>query len=133
MPDKSFIGLETQSRSVDVEKGQLKFFVQATGETNPVYFDKEVARAALHPALSAPPTCRFCLETMAPSADSAMAKLGTNVGRVLLGEQQFTYGKPTCAGDTITLRTKVSDTTKRKATPSISSASPRANTSAVRL
>ncbi len=114
MLDKSFIGLETQPRSVDVEKGQLKFFAQATGETNPVYFDENAAKAAGHPTLPAPPTFLFCLETMAPSTDNVMAKLGINIGRVLHGEQQFTYGKPIYAGDTITLRTRVSDIYDKK-------------------
>jgi acyl dehydratase len=114
MLDKSFVGLETQPRSVDVEKGQLKFFAQATGETNPVYFDEEAAKAAGHPTLLAPPTFLFCLETMTPSTDNVMAKLGIDIGRVLHGEQQFTYRKPIYAGDTITLRTKVSDIYDKK-------------------
>ena len=51
---------------------------------------------------------------MAPSTEHVMAKLGINIGRVLHGEQQFTYGKPIYAGDTITLRTKVSDIYDKK-------------------
>lgn len=114
MLDRSFIGLETEPRSIEVEKGQLRFFAKATGEKNPIYFDEAAARAAGHPAIPAPPTFLFCLETMAPSRDSVMAKLGIDIGRVLHGEQQFTYGKPIYAGDTITMKTKVADIYDKK-------------------
>ena len=109
MLDTSFIGMETNPRSVDVEKGQLKFFAEATGETNPVYFDEAAAAAAGYPSLPAPPTFLFCLETMAPEKEDVLGQLGVNIGRVLHGEQRFTYGAPILAGDTITLTTKVAD------------------------
>ena len=114
MLDKSFIGLETRPRTVEVEKGQLKFFARATGEKNPVYFDEAAAKAAGHRALPAPPTFLFCLETMAPAQDGVMAKLGIDIGRVLHGEQQFTAGKPIYAGDTITMTTRIADMYDKK-------------------
>lgn len=114
MLDKSFIGFETAPRSVDVEKGQLKFFAKATGETNPIYFDEKAARDAGHPALPAPPTFLFCLQTMTPGDDDVMGKLGINIGQVLHGEQQFTNHKPIYAGDTITVKTKIADMYEKK-------------------
>src|SRR5690606_5557310 len=111
---KSFIGFETAPRSVDVEKGQLKFFAKATGETNPIYFDEKAARDAGHPALPAPPTFLFCLQTMAPGDDDVMAELGINIGQVLHGEQQFTNHKPIYAGDIITVKTKIADMYEKK-------------------
>lgn len=114
MLDKSFIGLETKPRSIEVEKGQLKFFADATGETDPVYFDEAAAKAAGHPTLPAPPTFLFCLGTMAPAEENVMGKLGVDIGRVLHGEQLFTYLKPIYAGDTITLKTRVSDIYEKK-------------------
>tara|TARA_R110000868_G_scaffold350693_2_gene612006 strand:+ start:5352 stop:5795 length:444 start_codon:yes stop_codon:yes gene_type:complete len=114
MLDKSFIGLETKPRSVDVEKGQLAFFAHATGEKNPIYFDEAAAKAAGHPAIPAPPTFLFCLGTMAPGDENVMGKLGVDIGRVLHGEQQFTYEKPIYAGDTITMTTKITDIYDKK-------------------
>jgi acyl dehydratase len=114
MLDKSFIGVETEPRSIEVEKGQLRFFAKATGEKNPIYFDEAAAKAAGHPTLPAPPTFLFCLETMAPSRDGVMAKLGIDIGRVLHGEQRFTCGKPIYAGDTITMKTRIADIYDKK-------------------
>jgi acyl dehydratase len=109
MLDKSFIGLGTAPRSILVEAGQLKFFARATGEKNGVYFDEAAAREAGHPALPAPPTFLFCLASLAPENENIIAKLGVDMGRVLHGEQTFTYGAPIHAGDVITLRTRISD------------------------
>jgi acyl dehydratase len=109
MLDRSFIGLETAPRSVQVEAGQLRFFARATGAKDPIYFDEAAARAAGHPALPAPPTFLFCLGSLAPEGDNIIAKLGVDMGRVLHGEQSFTYGKPIHAGDVITLTTRISD------------------------
>jgi len=109
MLDRSFIGFESKPRAVAVEKSQLRFFADATGETDPIYFDEAAARAAGHPALPAPPTFLFCLASLAPDGENVIARLGVDMGRVLHGEQSFTYGEPIHAGDTITLRTRISD------------------------
>ena len=44
MVDQSLKGFTSAPRHIDVEKGQLKFFAHATGETNPIYFDEAAAR-----------------------------------------------------------------------------------------
>jgi acyl dehydratase len=114
MLDKSFIGLTTPSRSVEVEKGQLKFFARATDETNRIYFDEAAAREAGHPALPAPPTFLMCLGSLAPDREDILGKLGVDIGRILHGEQHFTYLAPIYAGDVITLTTRVTDMYDKK-------------------
>jgi hypothetical protein len=57
--------------TVDVEKGRLRFFAKAIGQTDPVYTDEAAARAAGHPALPVPPTFLFCLEMDAPNPGAA--------------------------------------------------------------
>src|SRR3546814_4742604 len=104
MIDQSFKGFTSDPRKIDVEKGQLKFFAHATGETNPVYFDEKAARAAGHPALPAPPTFVFSLALGAPpSRGNILGDMGVDMRRILHGEQSFTYHRPIHAGDTITL------------------------------
>ena len=75
MIDRKFIGHKLPAISVPVEGGQLAFFAKATGETNPIYFDEQAARAAGHPALPAPPTFSFTLNSL------ARAKAGPGRGR----------------------------------------------------
>jgi acyl dehydratase len=62
MLDKSKIGFEFQSFTADVEKGRLRFFAKAIGETNPIYTDEAAAREAGYRALVAPPTFTMVLE-----------------------------------------------------------------------
>lgn len=114
MLDQSFVGHEFPVRTVEVEAGQLRFFASATGETNPVYFDLDAARAAGHPALPAPPTFQFSLEIMSSGDAGALALLGVDIGRVLHGEQSFTYHGQIYAGDRISLRTRITEIYAKK-------------------
>ena len=112
--DKSRIGHEFAPRFADVEKGQLKFFAKATGESNPIYFDEEAARAAGHPNLPAPPTFLFSLELLAPDPRGSLGLLGVDIGKILHGEQRFTHYKQIYAGDRIKLSTRIGDIYAKK-------------------
>jgi acyl dehydratase len=115
MIDKKFIGWEGPTFSVDVEKGRLKFFAKATGNTNPVYTDEEAAKAAGYPALPAPPTFMFVLDFEQPGNPFAVLDvLGVNIGKILHGEQDFQYKKMIFAGDTITISSKITDIYDKK-------------------
>jgi acyl dehydratase len=107
--DRAFVGHQTAPRAIAVEAGQLRAFANATGETNPVYFDDAAARAAGHPDLPAPPTFLFCLESLAPEAEDVLGLLGVDKGRMLHGEQSFTCGEAIHAGDVVTLTSRISD------------------------
>ena len=115
MVDQSLKGFTSEPRHIDVEKGQLKFFAHATGETNPIYFDEAAARAAGHPALPAPPTFAFSLALGAPpTKGNLLGDMGVDMQRILHGEQSFTYHRPIYAGETITLITTTSDIYEKK-------------------
>jgi hypothetical protein len=92
MLDRSFIGLETAPRSVEVEAGQLRFFARATGAKDPIYFDEAAARAAGHPALPASPTFLFCLGSLAPEGESVIAKLEDS--KVAIDGRDFVVAVP---------------------------------------
>ena len=66
MIDRQFIGHTMPAFEVLVEKGRLKFFAKATGQTDPVYTDEAAARAAGHRAWPVPPTVLFCLQMVSP-------------------------------------------------------------------
>lgn len=114
--DRSFIGRESEDRFVDVEKGQLRFFAKATGETNPIYFDDEAAAAAGHRAVPAPPTFSFTLNSLAraKAPGTFTPDMGINIGHVLHGEQAFEHYKTIYAGDVITLTGTITDIYEKK-------------------
>lgn len=114
MIDKKHIGRTTAPQTVDVEKGRLKFFAKAIGETDPVYTDEAAAKAAGYSALPAPPTFAFCLEMETNSLWDNIAAMGVPVGKILHGSQTFKYLAPIVAGDKITFVTKVSDIYDKK-------------------
>jgi acyl dehydratase len=95
--------------SVTLERGRLRFFARAIGETNPVYCDVRAAQAAGHPDLPAPPTFLFSLELEAPEPFAYLTELGIDLRQVLHAEQSFAYRRTVYAGDTVTVRPKIVD------------------------
>jgi acyl dehydratase len=109
MIDRKYIGTVLPKAVLDIEKGRLRFFAKAIGETNPVYTDEAAAKAAGYPSLPAPPTFIFAAELDANTLIPTMKEMGVNLDRILHGEQQFTFLSPICAGDTITVESKLTD------------------------
>jgi acyl dehydratase len=114
MLDKSFIGHEFPSFTVDVEKGRLRFFAKAIGETNPIYIDESAAVKAGYRALPAPPTIPFSLDMDGPELLPVIRVLQLDIARVLHGSQEFEYHAPICAGDRITVASRISDIFDKK-------------------
>jgi acyl dehydratase len=108
--DPSVIGAELPQQTADVERGRLRAFAHAIGETDPVYTDVTAARAAGHPDLPVPPTFLFGLGLGRGAQDFAwLTGLGVDLRHVLHGEQAFTYHAVAHAGDTLTLSPKITD------------------------
>ncbi|SEG91463.1 N-terminal half of MaoC dehydratase [Thermomonospora echinospora] len=107
--DTSVIGTTAPELTVDVERGRLRSFAHAIGETDPIYTDVDAARAAGHPDLPVPPTFLFCLEMDRPDPFGWLDGLGVDLRRVLHGEQRFTYRTMAHAGDRLTLAARIGD------------------------
>ena len=115
MIDRSFIGREQPSASIEVEKYPLKLFAKAIGETGPIYIDEETARKAGYRSLLAPPTYVLCLYTMAmPDGMKMIYELGIDPASFLHAEQKFCYRAPICAGDRLEFRTRIGDIYEKK-------------------
>lgn len=112
------VGVVSEPRFVDVEAGFLKFFAKATGETNPIYFDEEAAKAAGHRAILMPPTYLFSLQMSAPAKRGSVFDkengIGVDLMRILHGEQGFTYHRPIYAGDRLAITTTTTDIYAKK-------------------
>lgn len=114
MIDKHWIGHELPPSELLIERGRLRFFAKAIGETDPVYVDEAAAHAAGYPDLPAPPTFLFAAELDSGVTDRLLADLQIPLSRLLHGEQGFTYHRPACAGDTITVRSRIDDIYDKK-------------------
>jgi len=114
MIDRKHIGLELPAHSAEVEKGRLRFFAKATGQKDPVYTDEQAAITAGYRSLPVPPTFFFSLEMEVPNPFEILDIMQIDLGRVLHGEQSFTYHKDACAGDTLTFKSKVVDIFDKK-------------------
>ena len=114
MADRSLIGRSLGTTIAEVEKGRLRFFARAIGETNPVYTDEKAARAAGHRSLPVPATFLTCLEGEGRELLETLKVLNFDLGRILHAEQEFIYHKMAYAGDTLTFETKVADVYDKK-------------------
>ena len=114
MLDKSKIGHQFDSFTTLVEQGKLRFFAKATGETNPLYTNTEVAQAAGYAAVPIPPTYVFSLDLDSEELMPVVSVLGLDVGRVLHGAQEFEYIAPICVGDEITVTSTIKDIYDKK-------------------
>jgi acyl dehydratase len=112
--DTALIGARTPEHTVEVERGRLRFFAQATGQQDPVYSDLAAARAAGHRDLPVPPTFLFCLEMDTPDRGRFLAESGVDIRTVLHGGQAFDYHAQAYAGDTLTFSTVVKDVYVKK-------------------
>lgn len=112
--DSSAIGLPLPETELEVERGRLRLFCTAVGETDPVYLDVATARAAGHPDLPVPPTFFCAIQHEHPEPFAWLVKLGVDPARMLHGEQSFTYHAMAYAGDRLRLRAHISDIFTKK-------------------
>ena len=110
----TMIGHQTPEFDVEVEKGRLRLFAKAIGQRDPVYSDEAAARAAGYRSLPVPPTFYFCLEMERADPYDWFSELGIPLGKVLHGEQAFTYHRVACAGDVLTFSGEVVDIYHKK-------------------
>jgi hypothetical protein len=89
---------------VDIERGRLRSFARAIGETDSVYLDVDAARAAGHSDLPVPPTYFFSIEMEAVPPLGWLTDLGVELSSVLHGEQRFRYHRMLHAGERDTVR-----------------------------
>ncbi|MDT4809518.1 hypothetical protein FQZ97_424090 [compost metagenome] len=114
MADKSLIGRSLGVTSAEVEKGRLRFFAKAIGETDPIYTDEAAAKAAGYKSLPVPPTFLFCLAGEGRDLVEQLDIFGFDLGRILHAEQSFVYHQVAVAGDTLTFDTRVADVYDKK-------------------
>jgi acyl dehydratase len=118
------VGLPTGKATITLERGPITQFAASVTDTNPIYRNKDAAKAAGFDDIPVPPTYFFSGATFwgafpeAQPADATpdrnptmeiIGKLMSKGGIVLHGEEEFTYHKPVVVGDTIKSEGKVVD------------------------
>lgn len=114
MIDKKWIGHELPASVLEIERSRLQFFAKAIGETNPIYTDVAAARDAGYPELPAPPTFLFAAELDSGVTDRLLADLQIPIAKLLHGEQGFTFHRSACVGDTVTVRSTITEIYEKK-------------------
>lgn len=113
--DRSTKGVQVDPVKVLVERGRIRFFSQVLGQTDPVHFDLEAARAAGHPDLVAPPSFFVVLESSANEerklrgTPTAPELVKVDYRYLLHGEERYFYEAPIYAGDEVEISTVITD------------------------
>jgi acyl dehydratase len=120
----SYIGLPTGEGVVTVERATVSSFARSVLDDNPVYRNRDVARAAGFDDIPAPPTYFFSAaqnygqweEEQPPDPTGGknpmaevMGGLMSTGGLILHGEQEFTYHRPVVVGEKLRQRGVVRD------------------------
>lgn len=110
----SIIGKAMSKSKVVVERSAVTNFATAVVDSNPAYRDPRAAEEAGLPAIPAPPTFPFVMNTWgqfpelqpddAPTGNPMGEVLGPLMakgGLILHGEQEFVYHRPVFVGDVL--------------------------------
>ena len=103
--DRGLIGSSADGFVVDVEKGAIRRFAEAIGDTTDIYVDEAAARALGYPGIVAPPT--FPTTFRPPAKPTWLRDL--DEGRILAGEQGFRYARPIFAGEQLHCALRLTD------------------------
>jgi acyl dehydratase len=102
--DQSFTGRAyPPTPPYEVGREKIREFAEAIGDLHPVYTDPEAAKALGHPDVIAPPTFPFVITYKAAGQVVLDPELGLDFGRVVHGDQRFTYTRPVRAGDRLSV------------------------------
>jgi acyl dehydratase len=97
-----------------VGREKIREYAAAVGETNPLHFDVEAARAAGHADVVAPPM--FAVVFGARSVGPAIfdPEVGINFAMMVHAGQEFEWGPLVVAGDEITTTASVKNIEERR-------------------
>ena len=92
-----------------IERGKVREFALAVGESDPLYFDPEHARSEGFPDVLAPPTFTVT-QIWQVGREEREERLGADLdyARVLHGEQEFTYNRLPFAGEVLNATMRIS-------------------------
>nr|WP_294974843.1 MaoC family dehydratase N-terminal domain-containing protein [uncultured Pseudomonas sp.] len=114
MIDRKWIGQTYQSEPMTVTRDRLRLFAKAIGSRDPIYRDSAAAKAAGYQDIPVPTTFLVAAELDDGATEKMLADLQVPMGRILHGEQGFTYHAPVTVGDTLTVKARIDDIYDKK-------------------
>ncbi len=96
-----------------VGREKVREYASAVGETNPLHFDVEAARAAGYADVVAPPMFAVVYAGRAVIPALFDPEVGLNFAMMVHGGQEFVWGPVVVAGDEITTTASVKDISDR--------------------
>lgn len=96
-----------------VGREKVREYASAVGETNPLHFDVEAARAAGYADVVAPPMFAVVYAGRAIGPGIFDPDVGIDFARMLHAGQEFEWGPVVVAGDEITTTASVKDISER--------------------
>jgi acyl dehydratase len=106
--DTENIGKTYDAATFEVEADRIRAYADAVHEDNPVYQDAEAATQDGFRDLVAPPM--FAVVYSAPAMGPAIVDtIGDALPRMVHGGQEFVWGEPVVAGDSITTQASVTE------------------------
>ncbi len=103
---RSRIGVESEPEVYEIEKGMIQRFVQAIGDPNPLWQDKEYAKKSRYGGIIVPPT--FVLTI---GFDKLQQQVQASIPHkaILHGSTVLECYQPIRAGDSISVTTKITN------------------------
>jgi acyl dehydratase len=107
------IGRSYPPVSYAVGREKIREYAAAVGETNPLHLDLDVARAAGHADLVAPPM--FAVVYCGPALGPALfdPEVGIDFAHLVHGGQEFRWGPLVVAGEEVSTTLTVKDISER--------------------
>lgn len=107
---KDLVGTKLKAYTITVERGKIREFCMAIGETNPVYTDVKAAKEAGFEDTPIPPTFQTSFQFWGyPEIFDDMARMGIDTNRLLHMKEEYTYLKPVYPGTVIHAEGEVVD------------------------
>ncbi len=111
--NESLKGKTWPAFTYEVGLEKIREYANAIGETERVHHDREAAQEAGFRDVVAPPMFAVVYSAGSVGPGVLDPEVGINLALMVHGGQEFVWGEPVCAGDTITTETSVEDVYER--------------------
>ena len=114
MLNRNLIGKTYEPVIFRVMGQRLKFFAKATGQTDPIYFDHDIAVTQGHRGIVCPPTFLIVVGMEQNTPFKFLGDLEIKIENTLHAGQEFIYEELVYEGDKLRMETEIIDMYDKK-------------------